>query len=248
LKKLPEHRPQAVRSFASKASKLFQAVKKPHEDKGFEKQEDSPVQEAKTSVEKNNIKPEVASYSNKEDEKRKLLEEAEKFLAKDKLKEAEECYIKILKLDQKDVAAYKGLGKVYLKRKKYKYALEIFQKLVELSPKEAASYCNLGMCFFKKKNFKKAKESYEKAVVLEEKPAYYKNLALALNQLKSYEKAASVLEKSLKKYGKDEELIMLMMKIIPKIKDKKKIKGFVNFLLGLDPDNTVLKRELSRLI
>lgn len=250
LKKSPERGTQKSKSLPETISKLFSAVKKPHEEKQEEDKEELSKEKPVSRKEKDKDKketPKVPAIVDRNEEKQRLLDEAEVFLKNNKLKEAEDCYIKILKIDEKDIPTYKGLGQIYLKRKNYKYALEIFQTLVELSPNEAANHCNLGMCYFKKKNFKKALESYEKTIALEEKPSYYKNLALSLDRLKRYEKAAETLEKSLKLYGEDEDIIMLMIRIITRIKDKKKTKKFASFLLGLDPENAVLKRELFRL-
>ena len=187
-------------------------------------------------------KEEARLNSKKED----MRDKAENFLKSEQLKEAEDAYIEVLKIDKKDLSSYKGLGKICLLKKNYGHALEVFKKISELSPNDSSSYCNAGICYFKEKKFKKAKENYEKALELERKPSYFKNLGIVLNSMKKYEEAADSLKESLKE-EKDEDSLKLAIKIIPKIKDRKKAKNILQFLLKLDPDSAVLKRELSRL-
>lgn len=225
LRKMPSKEAQKLKSLPDSIFKLFSGFRKPH---------------AKGDESNKRIDQGIS------DKKKELLEKAGEFLKNNKFKEAEELYIKVLEIDQKDISSYKGIGQICFKKKDYGHALEVFQKLVELTPRDSANYCNLGMCYFKKKDFKKAQNIYEKAIKIEEKPFYYKNLGITFNALKNYEKAADSLENSLKG-NTDKDSIALMTKLLPKIKNKDKSKRILKLLLKLEPENVVLKRDLSRL-
>ncbi len=169
------------------------------------------------------------------DKKQELLEKALKSLKDNKLKEAENYYIEVLKIDQKDPSSYKGLGQICFKNKNYKDALDIFQKLIELTPNDPSVYCNLGMCHFKEGDFKNALKNYNKALSIEKKSTYFDNLAITLFNLKKYQEAAEALKKALKIDKEDRKAKSLLVKILPKIKNKKDKKNIENLLLKLDP-------------
>ena len=181
------------------------------------------------------------------DKKQKLLEKALESLKGNKLKEAENYYIEVLKIDQKDPESYKGLGQICFRNRDYKDALDIFQKLIELTPNDPSVYCNLGMCYFKEGDFKNALKSYKKALDFEKKPIYYKNMAITFCTLKKYEDALGYIEKALKTGSRDKGLIDLAIKLSSKVKNKKKVKDILGALLKLEPKNTDLKKSLSKL-
>lgn len=233
LKKLPDK--EHHKFLPDSVSKIFHRFKKAENQEKAETKED-----IREDVKKEPIQ-------DRSGEKADLLEKAERLLKEKKLKEAENLFIEVLKIDQKDEASYRGLGQICFERKNYKNALEVYKKLVEINLEDSSYHCNLGMCYFKEKKYKKAQDSYKKAIDIEEKTSYHKNLGITYYKLKKYEEAVSSLEKSLKMGEADQDSINLLIKILPKIKNKKKAKDILKFLLKLEPENTILKRELSRL-
>lgn len=181
------------------------------------------------------------------DEKEGLIKKADKLLSQNRLKEAEKVYIEVLKIDEKDVSSYKGLGQICFKEKDYKDAHEVFEKLTKLVPKDASNYCNLGMCCYKEDNFSAALKNYEKALSLEKKPSYFKNMGIVQIKLKKYDEASESLLEFLDNNRKDKEVFDLLLSIVGEITDKKKAKKVVAKLQKIDPENPILKRESSRL-
>lgn len=71
---------------------------------------------------------------------RDLLEQASGFTAQGNLSEAEKRYIEVISLDRKHVAAYRGLGVLYLGNKQYMQTKETLGYLVKLMAKGGCAY------------------------------------------------------------------------------------------------------------
>lgn len=63
-----------------------------------------------------------------------LLEQAAKFFGSGNYKKAEETYIEIIKLDPKNIRAYKGLGRMYKKQGNLKDAKASFEHVLQIKP------------------------------------------------------------------------------------------------------------------
>ncbi|NTU69972.1 tetratricopeptide repeat protein [bacterium] len=213
-------------------------------DKFFEAFHKTPTK--KIEDDNDNVDEHASMQQAELSEKDKLLKEAKELLKEDKLKEAEEKYIEVLKIDEHDPESYRGLGNICFIKKDYKDAEEIFEKLTKISPKDGSNYCNLGMCCYKKDEFEKARENYEKALKIEKKPSYYKNLAITLIKLKEYDKALDNLLRSLDKNKKDKESFSLAISILDEIKDKKKQKKAATFLAKVNTKDSTLKSYLNK--
>jgi len=61
------------------------------------------------------------------------------------LDEVEKKYIEIIKLNPKNIVAYKELGNLYLEQKKYKEAKEIFEYISKIENHKSISYIDLGL-------------------------------------------------------------------------------------------------------
>lgn len=62
-----------------------------------------------------------------------LLDEARRRAEEAKFKEAEKKYLEVIKLDPKNIEAYRGLGDVYIAQKQYTEAKEIYSFLIKLN-------------------------------------------------------------------------------------------------------------------
>ncbi len=72
----------------------------------------------------------------------------------------------ILKIDEKNVAAYNRLGILYAKQKEYKDAIDCFEIASSIEP-SASSLHNLGLIYYETENYEKAAVAFEQALKLE---------------------------------------------------------------------------------
>ncbi|MEW5802294.1 MAG: sulfatase-like hydrolase/transferase [bacterium] len=80
---------------------------------------------------------------------------------------ARQEYQQSIHLDPNYVAAYMGLGNVFLKTDKLEQAIEEWQKAVEINPQNADAHFNLGCTFMKQNRLDKAAEHLQEAIQLE---------------------------------------------------------------------------------
>ena len=80
---------------------------------------------------------------------------------------AEKALLTILKIDEKNVAAYNRLGILYAKQKEYKDAIDCFEiaSSIEATP---SSLHNLGLIYYETENYEKAAVAFEQALKLED--------------------------------------------------------------------------------
>lgn len=79
---------------------------------------------------------------------------------------AEKALLTILKIDQKNAAAYNRLGILYAKQKEYKDAIDCFEIASSIEP-TASSLHNLGLIYYETENYVKAATAFEQALKLE---------------------------------------------------------------------------------
>jgi superkiller protein 3 len=79
---------------------------------------------------------------------------------------AEKALLTILKLDQKNAAAYNRLGILYSRQKEYKDAIECFEIASSIQP-SASSLHNLGLIYYETENYAKAALAFEAALKME---------------------------------------------------------------------------------
>lgn len=80
---------------------------------------------------------------------------------------AEKALLTILKLDQRNAAAYNRLGILYSRQKEYKDAIECFEIASSIEP-SASSLHNLGLIYYETENYEKAATAFENAIALED--------------------------------------------------------------------------------
>lgn len=80
---------------------------------------------------------------------------------------AEKALLTILKIDQKNAAAYNRLGILYAKQKEYRDAIDCFEiaSSIEATP---SSLHNLGLIYYETENYEKAAIAFEQALKLED--------------------------------------------------------------------------------
>lgn len=97
----------------------------------------------------------------------RLWEIAHQGMRENKLLRAEKALLTILKIDEKNAAAYNRLGILYAKQKEFKDAIDCFEiaSSIEMS---ASSLHNLGLVYYETGDYHKASVAFEEALQLED--------------------------------------------------------------------------------
>ncbi len=97
----------------------------------------------------------------------KLWDIAHQGMRENRFLRAEKALLTILKIDQKNAAAYNRLGILYAKQKEYKDAIDCFEIASSIEP-TASSLHNLGLIYYETENYEKAATAFEQALKLED--------------------------------------------------------------------------------
>ncbi len=97
----------------------------------------------------------------------KLWDIAHQGMRENRFLRAEKALLTILKIDEKNVAAYNRLGILYAKQKEYKDAIDCFEIASSIEA-SASSLHNLGLIYFETENYEKAAVAFEQAIKLED--------------------------------------------------------------------------------
>lgn len=97
----------------------------------------------------------------------KLWDIAHQGMRENRFLRAEKALLTILKIDERNAAAYNRLGILYAKQKEYKDAIDCFEiaSSIEATP---SSLHNLGLIYFETENYEKAAIAFEQALKLED--------------------------------------------------------------------------------
>lgn len=100
----------------------------------------------------------------------KLWDIAHQGMRENRFLRAEKALLTILKIDEKNAAAYNRLGILYAKQKEYKDAIDCFEiaSSIESTP---SSLHNLGLIYYETENYEKAAIAFEQALKLEDELA-----------------------------------------------------------------------------
>ena len=97
----------------------------------------------------------------------KLWDIAHQGMRENRFLRAEKALLTILKIDEKNAAAYNRLGILYAKQKEYRDAIDCFEiaSSIEATP---SSLHNLGLIYYETENYEKANVAFEQALKLED--------------------------------------------------------------------------------
>src|SRR5215212_4020809 len=93
----------------------------------------------------------------------KLWEIAHHGMRENRLLRAEKALLTILKIDEKNAAAYNRLGILYAKQREYKDAIDCFEIASSIEP-SASSLHNLGLIYYETENYEKSAAAFEEAL------------------------------------------------------------------------------------
>ena len=97
----------------------------------------------------------------------KLWDIAHQGMRENRFLRAEKALLTILKIDEKNAAAYNRLGILYAKQKEYKDAIDCFEIASSIEP-SASSLHNLGLIYYETEHYHKAATAFEQALKLED--------------------------------------------------------------------------------
>lgn len=97
----------------------------------------------------------------------KLWDIAHQGMRENRFLRAEKALLTILKIDEKNAAAYNRLGILYAKQKEYRDAIDCFEiaSSIESTP---SSLHNLGLIYYETENYEKAAVAFEQALKFED--------------------------------------------------------------------------------
>ncbi len=99
-----------------------------------------------------------------------LWDVAQKGMKEDKLVRAEKALLTILKIDEKNAAAYNRLGILYAKQKEFDDAIDCFE-IASTMERSASSLHNLGLIYYETEQYEKASIAFKQALELEDRLA-----------------------------------------------------------------------------
>lgn len=123
---------------------------------------------------------------------------------------AEKALLTILKIDEKNAAAYNRLGILYAKQKEYKDAIDCFEiaSSIEATP---SSLHNLGLIYYDTENYEKAAAAFEHALKLESNlAARHIAYAKVVEQLGNTKLMVSELERAVELEPSQEAYLLLL--------------------------------------
>jgi tetratricopeptide (TPR) repeat protein len=97
----------------------------------------------------------------------KLWDIAHQGMRENRFLRAEKALLTILKIDEKNAAAYNRLGILYAKQKEYRDAIDCFE-IASSIESTSSSLHNLGLIYYETENYEKAAIAFEQALKLED--------------------------------------------------------------------------------
>src|SRR3954463_16181406 len=97
----------------------------------------------------------------------KLWDIAHQGMRENRLLRAEKALLTILKIDERNAAAYNRLGILYAKQKEYRDAIDCFEIASSIEA-SSSSLHNLGLIYYETENYEKAAIAFEQALKLED--------------------------------------------------------------------------------
>lgn len=139
----------------------------------------------------------------------KLWDIAHQGMRENRFLRAEKALLTILKIDEKNAAAYNRLGILYAKQKEYRDAIDCFEIASSIEP-TASSLHNLGLIYYETENYEKAGIAFEQALKLEDQlAARHAAYAKVQEQLGNSKLMIAALEKAVELEPNRETLLLL---------------------------------------
>lgn len=140
----------------------------------------------------------------------KLWDIAHQGMRENRFLRAEKALLTILKIDERNAAAYNRLGILYAKQKEYRDAIDCFEIASSIEPTPSSLH-NLGLIYYETENFEKAAIAFEQALKLEDNlAARHVAYAKVQEQLGNQKLMFAALEKAARLEPNKETYTLLM--------------------------------------
>jgi len=163
----------------------------------------------------------------------KLWDIAHQGMRENRFLRAEKALLTILKIDERNAAAYNRLGILYAKQKEYKDAIDCFE-IASSIESTSSSLHNLGLIYYETENYQKAAIAFEQALKLEDNLAA-RHIAYA---------------KVLEKLGNDKFMVRELERAVELEPNKETYSILIKVYddLGMAAEADQLRDRLSRLV
>jgi len=163
-------------------------------------------------------------------------------------KQVEGKYVEILKLDPKNIDAYKELAKLYLENNKVFESRQILEFLLKLGVEDADVYINLANLAWEEDNLDEAKQYYIKALSIDgTKVIARMNLGLIYNQSGDKDSAIQQFKAAMELEPKNPKYLDLLIESAIKIGDMDLAKQALSNLRAVNPENKKIKEFKERI-
>ncbi|HAZ28950.1 MAG TPA: hypothetical protein DCY48_04230 [Candidatus Magasanikbacteria bacterium] len=182
---------------------------------------------------------------------RTFLQEGQFALANGSYEDAEEKFLSVIRLDQKNVDAYRGLGDVYYKLKKFDEAEETFQFLIQLDPEEDQTFVRLGELKEEEGNVVQAIEYYQQAILLNPNiSSRFARLADVLREAGQQESALAAIQEAVELEPQNPKYLDNLTEVSILAGDKKLAEQALQQLRMVNPENQkidILKDKIEHM-
>lgn len=168
------------------------------------------------------------------------LIEAEELLKMNQLNQAEEKYIKVISLDNKNKEAYRGLAEIYFEKKEFEQAKEIYKHLLKIDKQDDSIYAMLGRVSLAQGNFHQAEKDYLRSLKIQQRSSTYVDLGLCYKEIGKSLEAQETFKKALEFDPNNPRTLDLLLEISIMLKDKNLAKHYWQRLKEVNPENKKL--------
>lgn len=177
----------------------------------------------------------------REQEVRQLLKGAKHALEKESWEEAEKQYIAAIRLDKKNVEAYRGLGDVYFAQHHLPEAEQTYTFLLQLEPNNDNLLMRLGELAEEQGKIEKAIDYYQQAVLTNPHLSNrFAKLASLLFDLEEYDTALEAIEQAVELEPQNPKYLDKLVETSIMVGNKNMAKDAYRQLRMVNPENSKL--------
>lgn len=167
-----------------------------------------------------------------------LLDIAADLLEEGRFGEAEQEFIKVVSLDARNVAAYRGLARIYIETKQLDQARETVDFLLKIKPGNAESFAMRSEIAYLRGDLRVAEEEMSKACDADvENSTYCVDLAQILFEVKKYTEAAERMRTALTKDQNNPKYLDFLVETSILSGDARGAESALERLKAVNPEN-----------
>lgn len=206
-------------------------------DEKIEEKESEPIVEIVEEVVE--VEPVLAEEPNQK--VLELVRTAEQFFSAGKFEKAEEKFIAAIKLDQKNISAYRGLADTYFAKGAVEEARETYKFVLQLDSEDDSVMVKLAEIAESQGDLEEAVEFLEKAITVNDSfaPRFY-HMARLLNKVNQPEIARDAVSQAVELDPENSEYLDLLLETAIILRDRDLADAVYNRLRSVDPGNKKL--------